>query len=316
MSGNTKERYIILTELQQQLPLFFQPWWLSAVCGNWDIAIWEEGNAVKAVFPYQIEKKICINLARNPLLTPYLGPFFLEEKETMAAQLDFEEKALTELWKQIPGFDYFQFETVPEFKNFPLIHGQGFSNTAKLTYFIDLEQTKEQLFSKIHARRRNYIRKTEKELTVEIEKEPNIDLLYGWHKHAFSQKKQHYPYSVSFLKKIITIAETHNSSLFLTAKDKSGNPVAMLWTPFDNGKFYHLLGAYDYSKKNNGAMDLLVWTALKKAKELGKKTYDFEGSMDPGIESFFRKFGGERKQYFSFKKNKSMIWKWKLAIFG
>ena len=39
--------------------------------------------------------------------------------------------------------------------------------------------------------------------------------------------------------------------------------------------------------------------------------FDFEGSMDPGVEKFFRNFGGMRELYLVLRKNESLLWKLK-----
>lgn len=313
---DNKTKYLQLTSIHSRLPLFFQPWWLDAVCPNWDIAIREKEGAVAALFPYQIEKKAGLVLLRNPPLTPYLGPLFLLQQETRQAQWDFEEKMLEHLWLQFPKWDFFQVETLPCFQNFLSFHQKGFSNTNRLTYHLDLKQGEEALFANIHSRRRNYIRKAEKEIMIETESHPDIDLLVSWHRQAFVQKKQAYPYSAAFLEKVIRAAGQQAASLFLTAKDRSGRPLAMLWTPFDQEKAYHLLSAYNPQEPVKGVMDLLTWTAVKAAGQRGQRTYDFEGSMDPGIESFFRKFGGVRKTYLSFRQTNSLLWKIKTTFLG
>jgi len=56
---------------------------------------------------------------------------------------------------------------------------------------------------------------------------------------------------------------------------------------------YYILGGHDADKKQRGAAGIAVLSAIRYAKELGIKTFDFEGSMIPAIESFFRGFGGE-----------------------
>jgi hypothetical protein len=45
-----------------------------------------------------------------------------------------------------------------------------------------------------------------------------------------------------------------------------------------------------------------MWSAIKVAKSKGVKTFDFEGSMIPGVEKFFRGFGGELTTYFAIQK--------------
>jgi hypothetical protein len=311
-----KTKYLQLTSTHSRLPLFFQPWWLDAVCKTWDIAIQEKDGQIAALFPYQVEKKAGLTLLRNPPLTPYLGPLFLLQHEQMQAQWDFEEKMLEQLWQQFPKWDFFQVETRPGFQNFLPFHQKGFSNTNRLTYYLDLQQPEEALFANIHSRRRNYIRKAEKEIVIEVEAHPNIDLLVSWHRQAFKQKKQYYPFSAALVDRLIRSSNREKASLFLTAKDVSGNPLAMLWTPFDSEKTYHLLSAYNPQQPVKGLMDLLTWTAVKAARQRGQMIYDFEGSMEPGIESFFRKFGGQRKTYLSFQQNRSMLWRLKRALLG
>jgi hypothetical protein len=307
-----KEHYKTLTALHASLPLFFQPWWLDVVCKDWDVALLEKDNTIEAVFPFQIEQKWGLKLIRNPLLTPYLGPFFMDREKTGPV---FETgKALPEIFSRLPEWDYFQMEALPEFRDFPALDQLGFANRALRTYYLDLQQTEKELLDHIHPRRRNYIRKAAMQLSVTQESSPDLALFYQWHKRAFEQKKQYYPYSLSFFEKITGSAEAMGASLFLTAKNKAGETVAMIWTPFDADRSYHLLSAYHPGNKINGAMDLLVWEAVKIAKSGGRKIYDFEGSMDPGIASFFRKFGGTPETYFSFMQNRSLIWKIKKAL--
>lgn len=313
--SRAKQHYLSLLQNGIKLPLFYQAWWLDTVCKHWEVSITKNEEEITGIFPFQIEKKFGTTLLRTPPLTPYLGPyFFLEEKDEEKGSL--EAQIFQDLLSQFPKWDFLQFETMPEFQNFHAFHFLGFTNSAKITYFISLKESEEYLFSKIHSRRRNYIRKAEKNLLIIEETKPDTELFEQWHRHAFTQKQQKYPFSGKLIRDIIQVAENNNSSLFLTAKNQSGDLVAMLWTPFDEDKAYHLLGAYDPNNNVNGAMDLLVWTAIKKAKERGNIIYDFEGSMDPGIESFFRKFGGERRQYFYFQQNKSLFWKIKQSIFG
>ena len=47
------------------------------------------------------------------------------------------------------------------------------------------------------------------------------------------------------------------------------------------------------------AMSLAIWEAIKFTKEvLGLSEFDFCGSMLPGVEHFFRKFGGKLTPFF------------------
>lgn len=312
---NSLSRYRQLTDLHRQLPLFFQPWWLDAVCADWDVSIAENDKVIQAVMPFQQEKKWGFRLLRNPPLCPYLGPYLLEPNH-QAKQWAKEEQLLTTLLAQLPRYDYCQLTTVPGFGNFQAFHQQQFANRNRLTYLLDVSPPEEELFSGISSRLRQYIKSASKKLRIETEQQPNLDLFVSWHKMAFAKKDSPYPFSLPLIEKIVAAAETHQASLFQTAYDEKNRPVAMLWTPFDGQKSYHLLAATAPEDSHNGALGLLTWHAIKKAKSLGLKQYDFEGSMDKGIEAFFRKFGGQRMPYLQFEHCPSRLWHWKQFLLG
>jgi hypothetical protein len=72
---------------------------------------------------------------------------------------------------------------------------------------------------------------------------------------------------------------------------------------------YLLVSAVDKRLQQTGAIAFLIWDALKFARQKGLKIFDFEGSMNKGIEEFFRCFGGNRVSYLHFQAHKSALWK-------
>jgi lipid II:glycine glycyltransferase (peptidoglycan interpeptide bridge formation enzyme) len=61
-------------------------------------------------------------------------------------------------------------------------------------------------------------------------------------------------------------------------------------------------------------MPALLWHCIKEAKARGNACFDMEGSMDQGVERFFRGFGGQRELYLTLQKNDSLIWKLKSLV--
>jgi hypothetical protein len=59
----------------------------------------------------------------------------------------------------------------------------------------------------------------------------------------------------------------------------------------------------DERYNDSGAMSLLFWNAIKLASEKGL-AFNFEGSMIPGVERFFRSFGGGLTPVFYISKRK------------
>jgi hypothetical protein len=77
-----------------------------------------------------------------------------------------------------------------------------------------------------------------------------------------------------------------------------------------------MLSAINPELKHPSAAALLLWKAICTAKELGLEYFDFEGSSIPGIEFFFKSFGGLRVDYPVYSRTRSVIWKWKQKILG
>ncbi|HET8574024.1 MAG TPA: GNAT family N-acetyltransferase [Edaphocola sp.] len=311
---NNQSRYRQLSDLHRRLPLFFQPWWLDTLSQHWDIALVETGKGVQAIMPFQLEKKWGLRLLRNPPLCPYLGPLFFTGPDQQK-QWSEEDRLLETLLQQVPKWDYFQLTTVPGFQNFLPFYQRGFTNSNRLTYLLDLSQPEEALFGQISPRLRQYIKSAQKILHIE-QQQPDVALFLSWHKKAFEKKGKPYPFSSPLIEKILTVAEQHRASLFQTAFNEQNQAVAMLWTPFDGQTSYHLLAATVPGPTHNGALALLTWSAIKSAKARGKKHYDFEGSMDKGIEAFFRKFGGRRVPYLQFEHCPSRLWQLKRSFWG
>jgi lipid II:glycine glycyltransferase (peptidoglycan interpeptide bridge formation enzyme) len=95
---------------------------------------------------------------------------------------------------------------------------------------------------------------------------------------------------------------------------KAGVVQAILWHVWDNNRAYYLVGSKNPEIKDNRAVTALIWHAIKESNRLGKASFDFEGSMDPGVEHFFRNFGGERTLYMMLRKNTSLLWKLKELV--
>ena len=78
------------------------------------------------------------------------------------------------------------------------------------------------------------------------------------------------------------------------ARDAAARPLSACWIAWDDKRAYYLIGGYDADAESSKAGALALWTAIDyTANVLRLPEFDFEGSMLPPIERFFRKFGGE-----------------------
>ena len=80
-------------------------------------------------------------------------------------------------------------------------------------------------------------------------------------------------------------------------RDSEGQLLAATYIIWDRFRSYYLLGGYQEegpsAETARIATTVAIWEAMRFTREdLGLRTLDLEGSMIPGVELFFRKFGG------------------------
>lgn len=311
---NNKETYRQIATTQN-LPVFHQPWWLDMVCPNWNAAIAKEKDAI-AIWPYCISQKASLKLLRNPLLTPYLGPlFFYDHALKSQKELLLEDRLYMQLWEQLPNWDFFDVQCVPGYNNFLPFQHKGFSHTQRLTYEIDLSQNEAEIFAAMNASKRNYIRQAERDLHI-VEETNDLDFCYQLYQKTLKKKDKNCSTSSSYFFNIISKSVAGNYGQMLVAKNIYDNVIAFIFVVFDHQKMYYLLSAINGQQSHSGAIPLLIWCAIRKAKQMNLSVFDFEGSVDKGIEPFFRSFGGQRQSFLSCANTPSRLWRWKQALIG
>ena len=107
---NNKQRYREVATDLPNLPVFFNPWYLDAACGdqNWEVCISQDnGGRIQGVLPYFRSSKYGISHITMPLLLPYLGPWVIhpQNPSKQATRYSYEKKVLKtktleEIWPQ------------------------------------------------------------------------------------------------------------------------------------------------------------------------------------------------------------------------
>jgi Acetyltransferase (GNAT) domain len=308
-----KETYKKLCAQRADLPVFLQHWWLDAVCKNWQVAIANKGDHITGVWPYAIEKKPGVSMLRTPKLTPYTGPYVLPPDDIKASNEDgFEHETITALAAQLPDVKVWNLSLLPGIRQAGLFKGKKLEVTVRQTFLIDLQKEESLLFSDMKESLRRNIRAAEKEITITDASEHLADL-YRFQKHTLDNKNASQPYTLADMQQVMDASRQHNSCALWVAK-KEGNVQAIVWNVWDSHTSYYYMGAQNPAADNYKAISALLWYAIKKAKERGNKVFDMEGSMDAGVERFFRGFAGERELYLVLKKNESLLWKIKEAL--
>lgn len=284
-------------------PLFYTPWWLEAVApGLWDKVVIEKGGVILAQLPYVRQKRFGFTLLTMPPLTQALGPWLAPHEAKYVTQLSRQMELMTALVEQLPPFDYFAQNFHHAITNWLPFYWRGFNQTTRYTYVVEDLTNLEATWKETKENIKTDVRKAQKQLTVrsDLSLETFLDL----NEKTFKRQGLFPAYSRQLVVRLNQACAEHDCCRIFFAEDVQGRVHAAVFIVWDEQVAYYLLGGADTELRNSGATSLLLWEAIQFAATV-TRTFDFEGSMSPPIERFFRAFGARQKPYFRVTKTNS-----------
>ncbi|HEY1039482.1 MAG TPA: GNAT family N-acetyltransferase, partial [Bacteroidia bacterium] len=167
----------------------------------------------------------------------------------------------------------------------------------KHTYVLDLTQVSD--VQNLYApKRRQQIRRAVKD-GLQVKHIEDLHIVFLLVCQTF--KRQGKAIDEKMVKKILfDFATSKNSFAFATVKD--GEPIVAYFCIYHNKEAFYLLGGFNEDHKHIGAGPLAMSACIEHAKKIGVEIFDFEGSMEPSIEKYFKEFGGTKKNYISYER--------------
>lgn len=287
------------------VPVFFQPWWLDAVCGeaNWAVCLVQNklGNIIAAL-PYFSTKKWSFSIINQPKLTPHLGVWYtdLEREMSIDKRYSLEMKLMDKLVSQLPHSAYISFNLLPNITNWLPFFWKNYQATTFYTFQLKGLENKAQLFQNFKGSVRTEIRNATKIFT--FEKSESLEIFWHLNELTFQHQGLKMPYSKAFFENLDTILKNKNQRQIYTVKNKKGEVVAVAYLLFDKKTVYYLASGLNRNLDKNCAISFLIWQILQHLPpEI--EVFDFEGSMNPNIANRFRSFGGKLVPYFHLYKS-------------
>lgn len=296
----SKETYINRSDIWMQLPIFYYPWYLDFAAPHWEIIAIEIGANDYLIWPYHIDKKIIFKFIRTPFLTPYYGPITIGKVPDTAF-----DKALSLL----PKTDMLQVQPHYHQQQNQWFLDNGFTPTEKCTFILDIEnKSEEALFQSFRKDARERILQSKQTLTF-IDTEPFPILDYAtWMEKIYEKRGQTFNIDPQFIKDYAYFGSLNDGGQCINVMYE-GKIVGCSFCLFDVNSYYLILTAQDPNFKNSALTTGLIWQHILKAKSLGCKTFDFEGSKIPGVAEFYKKFGGNQHLFNAYIKEEGTLWK-------
>ena len=265
------------------------------------LGIFEDGGEMVGGLSFIHEHPFGLKIVRNAPYTPTCGPFIAVKAQNPVAILETRRKVLEciveYLEKENPaivrlGLDQGIFDALPFF-------WAGYKVIPAYTYRLDLSISLEQIKKNMSPTRRNDITKALRDgLTVRLT--TDLDVVKQLCLVTFNRQKLQV--NQTWLDAILfKYANSSNSYAFTTYRSDD-IPIATCFVVHDTKTAYYVIGGYSAELGHHGAGAMAMFEAIKHAKEIGLKIFDFEGSVVPAIERYFRGFGGELTPYYTVNK--------------
>ena len=266
--------------------VFFVPGLIAGAGADVEQLAIIEGDAICGGFMVQRIKLKGIPTISNPAYHPHCSLFFVPRSNDSESLKRFLEAICNWLKKQSVKIITVSFP--PEITDVqPFIWG-GFKSAVKCTYRFPFDGA--EVLSKISSKRRKLIKDAEKNGVV-VEHCGLTELLEGLH---FSGQSKGFAVNDTAIAKILSAGTAYNANV-------NGKTIASALFVDDEKSRYYLFGGADRNA-NSGALSAIIYRSLCDAEMKGMKIFDFEGSMIPGVELFFRSFGGNLTPFFTIAK--------------
>ncbi|MES2680319.1 MAG: GNAT family N-acetyltransferase [Bacteroidota bacterium] len=263
-------------------------------------AILNNNNDVIGCFFYFSFKKSVFKFIITPPFSPDIGLFYVNPSESVVGKNSFNKEVVQQLAQYFDDLNvhYININLPKEVTDTQPFTWNKFLSRNRYSYLLALKGTEEDLWNNLASEKRKSINKAIKDGLV-ITETSDPELAYSLIIQSLS--RNFIAKNLSIIKNILaSLAAKTNTFSFVAYQDKL--PVGATFCVVTKSKAVYIFGGFNFENKHHGAGVSCMWQSILKAKALGLEYFDFEGSMNPAIERYFREFGGELTPYFNVQK--------------
>ena len=304
---SAKEEYRKLCQTEETIPVFSRDWWLDVVCGtnNWDVILIKEKETIQAALPYYLLRRSIIFM---PFYTQTMGIWFAplsddtkqisvqEHRQSICSQIITQLKPYKSFWQ---NFHY-------DFTDWLPFYWNGYSQTTRYTYLLKDLKNPDCLWENMSQQTRRNIKKAIERFHITVKQGISTDDFMQVYTQTFERQRKKNTQDTNVLQRLIEVCRERKQGDLWGGYDPQGRIHAAVFVVWQKQTAYYLAGGGDTELRQSGAHSLVMWEAIQHTAAYSD-IFDLEGSMLPGVERFFREFGGIQTPYFSIKKGKPGI---------
>jgi hypothetical protein len=267
--------------------------------------ILNNNDEVIGCFNYYTFKKSVFKFIISPPYAPNIDLFYVNPSASVVGKNSFNKdisKLLADYFDSL-NVHYVNVNLPGNFLDTQPFIWKGYVSRSRFSYLIDLSQAEEKLWENLSSEKRKSINKAAKD-GLEVKASNDHETIYSLAMKSLERNALGKNNDV--IRKIIfSFARPENSFVFIVYNNNVA--IGASFCVIEGDKAVYLFGGFDHENKHHGAGVSCMWQSILEAKKRGLKYFDFEGSMDPKIERYFREFGGELITYFCVQKVKPLL---------
>jgi Acetyltransferase (GNAT) domain len=279
--------------------LFHEYWWLEAVAaGRFSEVEVAQSDFVTGRLPFSITRRKGLRILGMPDFTHLLGPVVNSSHGKPQTRITNRLSTVGALISQLPPFDFFKqtIDPTPD-DGLALIDGlafqmHGFQVGYQYTFQIDCRGDLDALFAGMSVKVRTPIRRAEEQRTVATIDDPERFVSFYMENLRKTNRKSYMKFDRFPI--LFSECRARNCGEILAAMRPDGVSVAMTFLVWDDKRMYYLMSTRDTAVPDVGSVNLLIWSAMKRAHDLGL-IFDLDGVSNEGTARFLSGFGGTIK---------------------
>ena len=284
-----------LAEVDTPLPgtLFHEHWWLAAATeGQFREVTVNRGGRVVGRLPFVTTRKLGFVVCTMPPFTHVLGPVVDAGKGKPQSQLLQRISIVRDLVGQLPPFDSFKQAFDSSIADGLAFQEHGFHVSAQYTFEVDCRRDLDDLWNGLHTKTRQHIRRAEEKFSVCSIEEPRE--FTDFYMRNLRKRGVASDFGFETFPDVFAQTRARDQGEILCARWPDGKPTAMTYLVWGHGKMYYLLSTRANDAGDNGSVNLLIWSAIKRARERGL-LLDLDGVSTAGTARFLSGFNGSIK---------------------
>jgi hypothetical protein len=260
------------------------------------LGFFNEDDELLGGFYLYRDQRLGVPILRNPPFTPNVGPFFRPDIGKTASLAESHRKFTLAMadYLSTRAFSIVFLPLEYAMRDMLPYLWHKFKVVPQYSYVLDLVQTVDDMHTAMSENTRRNVRKAQRD-GLKVVQIMDYHVIEGMICGTFL--RQDLTIDTNVLKKIMFDVATPQNS-FAYATFSGARILATCFVVHANGTGYYLLGGHEPRDGHYGAGPVAFWEAIKHAKEIGLERFDFEGSVIPNIERFFRGFGGRLETYY------------------